>query len=380
MLLELFLALFLGILCGAFTGLFPGIHFNLISIMLVSVSSYLLVYTTPLILATFIVAMAITHTALDAIPSIFLGAPDEDSVMSVLPGHRLLMKGHGYAAAVYVTYGNLIALILMMVLTPLFVFMLPVVYPYLQKIMGIVLIAIVLMMVLLEKKKKILALLTFILAGLLGIATINLPLQEPLLPLLTGLFGASGLLASIHQKTIIPPQKIPHISDIKLNKKSLFKAISASLIASPITAFLPGLGASQAAVIGKIAMNITDEKEFLFLIGIINTLVMGLSFVTLYVIQKTRTGAAVAVSQLLPDINLSNLTFLMGVMLVTGIIAAAIAIKSAKYCAEKINAFDYKKISYSVFLILIAVVFNFSDATMQGKILGLMIFITATAL
>ena len=70
----------------------------------------------------------------------------------------------------------------------------------------------------------------------------------------------------------------------------------------------------------------------------------------------------------------------MGVMLVTGIIAAAIAIKSAKYCAEKINAFDYKKISYSVFLILIAVVFNFSDATMQGKILGLMIFITATAL
>jgi len=94
MLIQLALALILGVLAGTITGLSPGIHINLIASTLMA---YLGSFSSvPLIaLAVFIVSMSITHTFLDFIPSIFLGAPEEDSFLSVLPGHKMLQEGHG---------------------------------------------------------------------------------------------------------------------------------------------------------------------------------------------------------------------------------------------------------------------------------------------
>ena len=54
--------------------------------------------------------MAITHTFIDFIPSIFLGAPDEDSVLSILPGHKLLLKGYAYTGIILTLYGSATAL------------------------------------------------------------------------------------------------------------------------------------------------------------------------------------------------------------------------------------------------------------------------------
>ncbi len=98
MFLEILLAILLGILAGIITGLTPGIHINLISVMLLSVSPVLLKYTNPIALAVFIIAMSVTHTFLDAIPSIFLGAPESATALGVLPGHRYLLKGYGLMA------------------------------------------------------------------------------------------------------------------------------------------------------------------------------------------------------------------------------------------------------------------------------------------
>ena len=91
MITYIILAFFLGILAGTFTGLIPGIHINLVAIILLSFSAFLLTYFSPIILVVFIVAMAITHTFIDYLPSIFLGAPDEDTVLSILPGHEMLI-------------------------------------------------------------------------------------------------------------------------------------------------------------------------------------------------------------------------------------------------------------------------------------------------
>src|SRR3989338_6733661 len=122
MILEIFLALFLGILCGIFTGLIPGIHVNLVAVLLVSFSAVLLTYTSPLVLAVFIISLAITHTFLDAIPSIYLGAPNEAQALNVLPCHRLLLKGLGHNAIMYTIIGALGSLLLSMILFPLFIF------------------------------------------------------------------------------------------------------------------------------------------------------------------------------------------------------------------------------------------------------------------
>ena len=92
MVLEFILPLLIGIVAGTLTGLAPGIHINLVSaILLFSLDKF---QSIPLIsIVVFIVSMSITHTFIDFIPSIFLGAPEEDNFLSILPGHQLFMEG-----------------------------------------------------------------------------------------------------------------------------------------------------------------------------------------------------------------------------------------------------------------------------------------------
>ncbi len=73
MLIQIILALLLGLTAGAFTGLVPGIHINLVGVILVSLSVSAFADVNSVYFTVFIVAMAITHTFVDFIPSIFLG-------------------------------------------------------------------------------------------------------------------------------------------------------------------------------------------------------------------------------------------------------------------------------------------------------------------
>jgi len=380
MLIELIIAILIGITAGTITGLTPGIHINLIAIILLSVSTLLLNITSPLILIIFITSMAITHTFVDFIPSIFLGAPDEDSFLSILPGHQLLLKGQAYYAIVFTLYGSLTALLIILIFIPIFIYLLPIIYPIIQKIMWIILILISIYLITTEHDKKLWALIIFFLAGFLGIASLNLNIREPLLPLLTGLFGASNLIISIKQKTKIPIQRTTKLINIRLSKKSIVKTSLASIIAAPFTAFLPGLGASQAALIGKQFLNIEDQREFLFLLGAINTIVMGLSFVALYSIQRTRTGAAVAISKLLPDITLNNLSLIVITIIISGIFAFALTLYISKIVSRNIHKIKYSKLSLAILIILFIIVLIFSDQTLLGKFLSLQLFITSTSL
>jgi len=392
MILALILALIIGIIFGCITGLIPGIHINLIAVILLGISASLLNIVSPLSLIVFITAMAITHTFIDYIPSIFLGAPDEDSFLSILPGHQFLLKGQAFHAIVLTLKGSLSALVIILIFTPVFIYLLPIIYPYILRIMPIILILISAYLILQEgglkkkdftknKNKKIWALIIFLLAGFLGIASLNLNIKEPLLPLLTGLFGASNLIVSLKQKTKIPKQRITKIKKIKLRKKSFIKASIASIIAAPFTAFLPGLGAGQAALIGKEVLDIKNQREFLFLLGAINTIVMGLSFITLYTVQKTRTGAAIAVEKILPNLSLSDLFYLIATIIIAGIISFFLAVYISKFTAKNIHKIPYSKLSIIVLIILTAIVFLFSDLfNPLGGFTGLLIFIISASL
>src|SRR3989344_7847617 len=119
MLLEILIAILIGCLLGIITGITPGIHINLVSVLILSLSPFLSQYISLLTLAIVIISMSVTHTFLDAIPSIFLGAPDSGMEMGVLPGHRLLLQGRGYEAVVLTAIGSLFAVIMMVVFAPL---------------------------------------------------------------------------------------------------------------------------------------------------------------------------------------------------------------------------------------------------------------------
>jgi len=359
MILELLIALLCGVTAGTLTGITPGIHINLVSAILLSLSASLLAFFAPLILVVFLVSMAITHTFVDYVSSIFLGAPDEENFLSILPGHEMLIKGEAYSAVVYTLYGSLSGLLIILLFSPLFFFFLPIVYPYAERIMPFILILACIFLIYFEKSSKLWAFLIFIISGLLGIATLNLPIKEPLLPLFTGLFGISSLITSITKKQKLPEQKIKPLNQIKLPVKSFFKSILASVIASPLCSFLPGMGSGQAAVIGSEVTGDLDRKEFLVLLGAINTIVTGLSFITLYTINKARTGVAVAIEEII-QLSVKDLFIITGVIFIAGLISFFVTIFIAKYFSKIISKVNYQILSIIIILILFSIVFYFS--------------------
>jgi len=359
-----------GILAGTLTGMIPGVHINLIGIFLLSFSAYLLEFTEPIYLAIFITAMAITHTFVDFIPSIFLGCPDTDTELSVLPGHELLKKGHGYQAVLLTCYGSLLSLIsLVLVLIPFLLFSSKF-YNFLRTpyLLASILILVSLFLILLERK-KLSAFLAFSLSGILGFCVLNFEnLNQPLLPLLTGLFGSSMLILSIKNKIKIPEQIIAKPVE---PKSSLARAFFGSIIASPICSFFPGLGAGQAAIIGNTFAR-TTQKGFLILLGATNTLVMGISFLTLYTISKTRTGAAATIKEILGTPTIEYILIIIFTIFLSGFIAFFITKFIAKIFSTKISKINYTKLSIITLSILLIII------TLISGIFGVIVLIVST--
>ena len=253
MLIEILLFLLLGIIFGTITGLVPGIHINLVGVMLISVSASFFSSLNPIYFVVFIVAMAITHTFLDFIPSVFLGCPDTDTELSILPGHELLKKGQGHQAITLTAYGSLAAVFIFILLAFPAANLLERFYSFLKILIPGLLILVSFFLISSEKKMKN-ALIVFLLTGVLGLIVLNLDVKEPLLPLLTGLFGSSMLVISVKDKISIPKQNISKV------KAKLFKPLLGAVIASPLCSFLPGLGSGQAAIIGKIGRASCRER------------------------------------------------------------------------------------------------------------------------
>ncbi|MFH1409165.1 MAG: tripartite tricarboxylate transporter permease [Nanoarchaeota archaeon] len=269
---AILLAIVFGICAGCVTGLIPGVHINLVAVVVLSLATSMLAGVPPLYLGAFIIAMAITHTYLDALPGIYLGAPDSDMALSVLPGHRLLLRGKGHIAVMCTVIGSYFCLILALTLFPLFITIMPIIYEYTRMYLGWILIAIMAYMIFRERtwRKKLLSLTLFLLAGSLGLIVLNMhSLDQPLFPLLSGLFGCSILVMSLQQQTKIPEQE--HEGFLTLSKRKTARATVAATIVGFIAAFLPGFGSSQAAIIAKEFAGKIGDEGFLVLVGGINT-------------------------------------------------------------------------------------------------------------
>ncbi|MFC1754413.1 tripartite tricarboxylate transporter permease [Thermoproteota archaeon] len=371
MFLQIIIALSIGILAGVFTGLTPGIHTNLIAIILVSASPFLLAYTNPIVLAVFIIAISVTNTFVDSIPSIFLGAPDSDMALGVLPGHRYLLKGWGYQAVKLTLIGSFGAVILSIVLFPLSLPIVKFVYPLVKDYIGYILIITVIFMIL-RDRKKLWAVFVFLIAGALGLVVLNMPkLAQPLFPMLSGLFGVSTMLISLRDTNSIPEQKTEH--RIKLKNMHAIKALLSGQFSGFITAIFPGLGAAQAAIISMQITRKLGDHGFLILIGSINTVNFILSISALYVINKARNGSIVAVSQLVDNVTLSMIVIFLAATLVSGAVSVYFTLKIAKIFSDLMNKVNYKKLVIGIILFIVALVILLTGP------LGLLVLIVSTA-
>lgn len=371
MMLQLFLILFLGIFFGIFTGLIPGIHINLISLLLLSMSNIFLQFIDPMTLGMFIIGMAITHTFLDSIPSIYLGAPDEAQALSVLPGHRMLLKGEGHNAVKLTVIGSFFSLVLCVMLVPVLIKLVGFIYPILKNIIGYILIGIMAFMIL-KEKKKLKSFFMFVFAGTLGLIVLSIPnIENPLFPLLSGLFGFSILLVSLKDNTKVPEQKD---KELTIDKKELAKAVIGATSVGFMASFLPGFGSSQAAIVAIQFLRKMSEKGFLVLVGGINTVNMTLSLVTLYSINKARNGAVIVLSKLIPEFSRNILALYIIAALVTGCIALFLALRISKIFSKFIVKVNYKYLVIGILSFITILTFYFSGWV------GLIILITSTSI
>ena len=371
MILEIFLALFLGVLCGIFSGLIPGIHVNLVSVLLVSFSAVLLTYTSPIVLAVFIISLAITHTFLDAIPSIYLGAPTDALALNVLPGHRLLLKGLAHNAIMYTVIGALGSLLLSILLFPIFIFSMEKLSSLVTAIVGYLLIGVMAYMIF-KEKKWLQSLVVFLLSGALGLLVFSIPnLKQPLFPLLSGLFGLSILIESLRQKSVIPKQKS---APLTISKKNLAKSVSAASGMCFVAAFLPGFGSAQAAIVATNVVGDVGDEGFLTLVGGLNTASMAISIAAAYILQKARNGAIVAVNELMGGVGFKEMILFMGVALVAGGVASLLTIYFSKVFAKHIVKVNYTKLLSGIIIFITLLTLYFDG------FIGLAILLTATAI
>ncbi|MEK6969980.1 MAG: tripartite tricarboxylate transporter permease [Nanoarchaeota archaeon] len=373
MFLEILVALVLGVLTGIITGLTPGIHVNLVSVLVVTSSAFLLQFTSALSLGVYIISLAITHTFLDTLPSIYLGAPDDALALNVLPGHRLLKKGAGHLAVLYTLIGSFGSLLLGIILFPIFIWSMVKLQPLVSGWIGYGLILITGYMVLKEKHKKLKSLTSFLLAGCLGLLVFSIPnLHQPLFPLLSGLFGLSLLLTSLAQKSVIPVQDLDQ--PLTISHKNTVKSISAASGMGFIAAFLPGFGSSQAAIIATNVVGDIGDEGFLSLVGGINTANMVISIATAYALDKARNGAIVAVNDIMGSIGWKEMLVFLGVALVVGGLATILTIYLSKIFARLIVKVNYNKLILGIiaFITLLTIYFD--------GVLGLAILLTATAI
>lgn len=366
--IEYLIACLIGIVAGTVTGLIPGIHINLVSVLVVTYSSILLNYFDSLTIGIFIMAMSVTHTFLDSIPSIFLGAPDADQALGVLPGHKLLLKGHGYGAVHLTIIGSLFGLIVSIILFPILIHVVGFLYPIIKTYIGWMLLFVVIFMILKEKKKG-LATYIFLFSGALGLIVLNMPnLENPLFPLLSGLFGVSSLILSLNDKVKIPLQIL---KKLEIKKNILFRAVGASTFAGLITSFMPGLGPAQGAVLAQGVSGNIGDKGFLVLIGGLNTVNMILSLVTLYVLDKARNGSVIALSEIM-QIDSRNLIAILSSILLVGLLNYFWAIKLTTIFSKLVEKMNYFAISITIICLI-----SFMTLFLSGWI-GAIVLITAS--
>lgn len=375
MFLEIIAVVILGCILGVVTGLTPGLHINLVAVILFGVSPLLLGYTNAVVLASFIIAMSITHTFTDFISSVYLGAPADDTALSVLPGHRMLLEGKGHEAVKLTVIGSLLALIFSILLVPLLVVAVPFIFENVKSYVGWILIAIVAFMIWRSGNwnMRFWSFFVYLISGILGMMVFGMPnLKDPLLPMLSGLFGISGLLMSLSEKVSLPVQR--DTDSIGVSNKELAKSIGSSIFSGSIVSIFPGLGPAQAAVLGTQIVGKISMFSFLILVGGINTVSMIMSLVTLFTIEKARNGSIVIVQKLLESIDFNVFASFIAIALVAGGIAAFLALKTSKIFSKIINKVNYKLLSILIIIFVFSLVFYFTG------FIGILILCVSTSI
>lgn len=307
-----------GCFAGVFTGLVPGVHPN--TVIFGTMPFYFVLELDFLAYISFISGMTISHTFHDFLPAIFLGAPEPETAMASLPGHRLVRRGRGIEAFHYTVAGGLVSSVILFGLSPVFLLGLEPVYSLLEPVMEYLLLFFLLVPVI-DSGDIPRALVTTLLSAALGITVFTAPVNQQyvLMPVFSGLFAVPSLLFIAHGRFDIPGQQASMVDTGSAVRGGIIGSI-----AGTFAGVFPGIGGAISTYILAPMME-DDDRDFMSAMGAVNTTDALMSFLTLIILGKARSGSAI-VLQALSTVSYPKAFFLVGCSLVAVSISAPVAL------------------------------------------------------
>jgi putative membrane protein len=297
----------IGLILGTVSGLVPGVHSNTMASVLLSLQGLLLSAIGPEGLASALFSALITHTFLDSIPSTYLGIPDPDTALSVLPAHALCLEGLGEEAVRIAALGSALAVVVGIPLAILCFILLPPLQPYLDWGIGIILTGIAGLLIVTAETPSW-ACSVFLVSGLLGLFSFRFSFlawhpfggTAVLLPLLSGLFGFSALILA--SGAPFPAQRF---DGLRLTAKNIPVRVIIGAVAGSIVGWLPGLSNATAnALVASTGGYEREPREYILSASAANTVNAFVGLAALYSLGRTRSGVMVALaSQELPPLS-----------------------------------------------------------------------------
>ncbi|MGC8875009.1 MAG: hypothetical protein ACP5SI_11275 [Chloroflexia bacterium] len=269
----------------AICSLFPGLHVAHLATLLLPLASGAQPILPPEGLAFAFVGMASGHAMLHTLPGIFCAVPDEAGLLVVQPGRKYLLAGKGTEAALLCSLGGLGGTIVLLLLAPLAVRWLPPLYALLQPHFPWMLWAIIAYLLLSEWSKDsgrapaglprlwatwkplLAGLLTFLLAGLLGLVlSYRSPLPSwgkagGLAPAFIGLFGLPWLLLGVSKHAPLPPQDTR--CELEIDPGEWLRGVLAGAAGGFFAALFPALTAGVGVLLAGQGFGEREGRAFL---------------------------------------------------------------------------------------------------------------------
>jgi putative membrane protein len=331
-----------GIILGLLSGLLPGLHSNTI----ISVISSLGIDEEAL--AIIIISLFPVHLVTSFIPSRFFGIPESGTVLAVLPGQRMVLKGKGIAALKTVLLSSIFAALISVSLFNLSLDLFPLIYEGIRSSMKYILLTISIVLVARSRRPSY-SIIVFLLAGMLGVFSLNSEMADPFLPMFSGMFAIAAILN--YQKGSMPQQKDTPIS------YEFMKFSFIGVILGFITDLIPGVGSpSQVAAFLTIFMPI-NTLGYLATISSISVSQAIFSLSTAASINKTRVGATAWLSEFIKIEE--NLLMLLTIFTMS-MAAAVLLIYALRNKIAKLASLDFSRMNIilAVYLVLITFVID----------------------
>lgn len=378
----------LGLGTGVVTGLAPGLHVNNVAaVVLATRASWIAILLAPwsgedpatlgLLLSCYLIATAVSHGIFDFVPSVFLGAPTEETALSILPGHRMLLAGEGARAVALAARGAVLgtavaaaALVPLRLLLGAPVGLAQAFRPWTPLFLAAMLVALAGTEARFARHRfRRLARAAWVqaLAGLLGLAVLRGPSgldsNAALFPLFSGLFGLPNLVVALWTRPgEVPEQRVEPLSSI--SRAEAGQALRGSLAGAAVS-WLPGLSGGAAATLAALG---TSRKlppsGFMVILGAVSTSTAILSVAVLFMIGRARSGVAAVIESLVGGTSgwgsPVGVPWTVAYLVLASVIAAAVAAPAASalggFLAPRITRLDPRLLSAATLVALAALI------------------------